>query len=87
VTSIDFNAAVPPQPSNPLKTQSQTSLGEYENASKKRKLKMVPNQEAAQEVSFVYCNDPVKVKREVYEMKVPEDRKEFLEMVRTFNCP
>ena len=82
VSSIDFNTIDTSQASSSLKSQSNLSLEEFESASKKRKLKMIPNVQTPQEVTFVFFNEPVKVKRSNYEQNVPEDRKDFLEMVK-----
>lgn len=82
VTSIDFNMTEPSQGSSTsgLKAiPSQKSPDEYESASKKRKLKIVPNKSEA--ASFAMITQPVKVKREDYETDVPENRSSFLAMV------
>lgn len=83
VTTIDFNVVEPftPSTSSQLKP-SNRSPEEYESASKKRKLKMVPNEPSSQDVSFVMVMEPVRVKREVYEKEIPGERQEFLKLIK-----
>lgn len=83
VSSIDFNAMAPSQASTSLSLKSQPTamLDEYESAAKKRRLKMIPNEPSTQEVSFVFTQEPVTVKKEIFDKLVPDDRKEFLELV------
>ena len=87
VSSIDFNVShdIDQASSSSLRTSFKQapsqSLNEYENASKKPKLKLKPNT-APKEVFFVMMKDPVKVKKFLYEKPVPDDRNAFKEMVR-----
>lgn len=84
VSSIDFNSnstEAASSSSSSLKSRSTVALNEYESASKKPKLKMKPNPVEPQDLTFVYVQEPVKVKREVYERPVPAERPPFLELV------
>lgn len=83
VTTINFNTIEPSQQASSSGTKHSTSkqnLAEYENASKKRKLKVVPNATSSQ-VSFVVMQEPVRVDKSIFEKVMPEDRKEFLLVV------
>lgn len=83
VNSIDFNVVDLTQSSSSaslqlnLKQSDSQKLDEYESASKKRKLKVVPNSSA---VSFT-MQGPVPVKRQDYDKPVPNDRNDFKNLV------
>lgn len=78
VSTIDFNSTESSSSSLKLELPKQ-SLKEFENATKKRKLKITPND--SQDVSFVMISGVVKVKREVYDKEVPESRSSLLNLV------
>lgn len=83
VSSLDFNAmGASTATSSSLKFAKPSNSEEYESASKKRKLKMAPNPPPPpKELTFDYVEERRTVKKEIYEKAVPEDRKEFLELV------
>jgi regulator of telomere elongation helicase 1 len=90
-SSIDFNALASFQVSTATKSSFSTSTitqeitsqssttASHPPPSKKRKFKVSRNEE--QKPKFVYSKEPVKVKQELYERQVPDERKEFLDMV------
>jgi hypothetical protein len=46
-----------------------------------KKLKLIPSVQASQEVSFVFIQEPVTVRREIYDSCVPDNQKDFLDLV------
>lgn len=82
VTTYDFKSVELGNSSGYQKpTLPKQPLDEYENASKKPKLKMTTNT-SPKEVNFVVLQTPVEVSKEAFNKPVPEDRKEFMEVVR-----
>lgn len=77
VKAIDFNV-LEAHSSHFQQSSSKESLEEYESASKKRKLIVIPNDK---QLSFVLTKEPVQVKREVFHRIMPKDRNDFLEIV------
>lgn len=63
------------------KAFSKESSDDYENPTKKRKLKMAQSNQA-KEVSFVMSLEPVKVEKKTFETLVPANRVEFMNLVR-----
>lgn len=79
VTTIDFNSV---GTSNQSTKQASLTSGSSssESAAKKRKITLVPNSKV--EVSFVMNIKPVKVSKELCDKWVPENRSDFLVLVK-----
>ncbi|CRL04116.1 CLUMA_CG017228, isoform A [Clunio marinus] len=85
VSTIDFNntGVVASSSQNLLKTSPQSV---EENASKRRKFVIVPNNKTSL-VGSVMINEPVTVRKEIYEQEVPVDRSDFLNSMKRAFLP